>query len=133
AARGLRALTGVSTRQARARHDRARVPPPVGRRASLGPAGPTWKNALPARSPDAPLPRRHRAPAPPARDDQMSDMNPVLRWFHQLGSPPYFDRFAARWAPWGYVLGALVMAWGVYGALFQVPADYQQGDSFRIL
>ena len=63
----------------------------------------------------------------------MSDMNPVLRWFHQLGSPPYFDRFAARWAPWGYVLGALVMGWGVYGALFQVPPDYQQGDSFRIL
>ncbi|HZY32884.1 MAG TPA: heme ABC transporter permease, partial [Rhodanobacter sp.] len=25
-------------------------------------------------------------------------MNPVVRWFHQLGSPPYFDRFAARWA-----------------------------------
>src|SRR3546814_19425031 len=25
------------------------------------------------------------------------------------------------------------MAIGVYGALFQVPADYQQGDSFRIL
>jgi heme exporter protein C len=60
-------------------------------------------------------------------------MNPVLRWFHQLGSPPYFDRFAARWAPWGYGLGALAMAWGIYGALFQVPADYQQGDSFRIL
>ena len=63
----------------------------------------------------------------------MSDMNPVIRWFHQLGSPPYFDRFAARWAPWGHGLGLLVMAWGVYGALFQVPADYQQGDSFRIL
>lgn len=25
------------------------------------------------------------------------------------------------------------MGWGLYGALFQVPADYQQGDSFRIL
>lgn len=60
-------------------------------------------------------------------------MNPIIRWFHQLGSPPYFDRFAARWAPWAYGLGLLVMAWGLYGALFQVPADYQQGDSFRIL
>ena len=59
-------------------------------------------------------------------------MNPILRWFHQLGSPPYFDRFAARWAPWAYGLGLLVMGWGLYGALFQVPADYQQGDSFRI-
>lgn len=60
-------------------------------------------------------------------------MNPVVRWFHQLGSPPYFDRFAARWAPWAYGLGLLVMAWGLYGGLFQVPADYKQGDSFRIL
>jgi heme exporter protein C len=60
-------------------------------------------------------------------------MNPVLRWFHQLGSPPTFDRFAARWAPWAYALGVAVMAWGAWLALFQVPADYQQGDSFRIL
>ncbi|PJK01129.1 heme ABC transporter permease [Lysobacteraceae bacterium NML91-0213] len=60
-------------------------------------------------------------------------MNPVVRWFHQLGSPPTFDRFAARWAPWCYGLGVLLMGWGLYGALFQVPADYQQGDSFRIL
>jgi len=60
-------------------------------------------------------------------------MNPIVRWFHKLGSPPYFDRFAARWAPWAYGLGLLVMLWGAYGALFVVPADYQQGDSFRIL
>jgi len=60
-------------------------------------------------------------------------MHPLVRWFHQLGSPPYFDRFAARWAPWAYVLGLLVMAYGLWAALFQVPADYQQGDSFRIL
>jgi heme exporter protein C len=60
-------------------------------------------------------------------------MNPLLRWFHQLGSPPTFDRFAARWAPWAYALGAALMAVGMYMALFVVPADYQQGDSFRIL
>ena len=60
-------------------------------------------------------------------------MNPVVRWFHQLGSPPTFDRFAARWAPWAYASALLVMAYGIWAALFQVPADYQQGDSFRIL
>ena len=61
-------------------------------------------------------------------------MNPILRWFHQLGSPPYFDRFAARWAPWGVWAGpAGDGVWACTGALFQVPADYQQGDSFRIL
>ncbi|GAB2517592.1 heme ABC transporter permease CcmC [Lysobacter humi (ex Lee et al. 2017)] len=60
-------------------------------------------------------------------------MNPLLRWFHQLGSPPTFDRFAAKWSPKAYALGLLLMLPGLYGALFQVPADYQQGDSFRIL
>src|SRR3546814_5695356 len=60
-------------------------------------------------------------------------MNPVVRWFHQLGSPPYFDRFDARWAPWAYGTGLLVMAWGNWQGLFVASADYQQGDSFRIL
>src|SRR5690606_28446180 len=57
----------------------------------------------------------------------------LVLWFHKLGSPPWFDRFAARWAPWALLAGALVMAPGVWGALFDVPPDYQQGDSFRIL
>ena len=56
-------------------------------------------------------------------------MNPVVRWFHQLGSPPYFDRFAQRWAPWAYGLALLVMAYGLYGALFVVPADYQRATA----
>lgn len=56
-------------------------------------------------------------------------MNPVLRWFHQLGSPPYFDRFAARWAPWGYGLGLLVMGVGIYLALFSVPPDYHRATA----
>ncbi|GAB3383559.1 heme ABC transporter permease [Lysobacter fragariae] len=60
-------------------------------------------------------------------------MNPIVRWFHQLGSPPYFDRFAARWAPWAYGSGLLVMALGIWWGLFFAPADYQQGDSFRII
>src|SRR3546814_15069264 len=29
-------------------------------------------------------------------------VNPIVRWFHQLGSPPYFDGFARRYAPWAY-------------------------------
>ena len=60
-------------------------------------------------------------------------MNPLVRWFHQLGSPPNFDRFAARWSPWCYGVGLAIMLFGIWGALFNVPADYQQGDSFRIL
>jgi len=60
-------------------------------------------------------------------------MNPLLRWFHQLGSPPVFHGFAARWAPWLYIVATPLLAWGIYAGLFVVPADYQQGDSYRIL
>ena len=60
-------------------------------------------------------------------------MNPLLRWFHQLGSPPVFHEFAGRWAPWLYLVAAPLLAWGLYAGLFVVPADYQQGDSYRIL
>jgi len=60
-------------------------------------------------------------------------MNPLVRWFHQLGSPPYFDRFAARWTPWCYLAAIVLFGFGIWQALFVVPADYQQSDSFRIL
>ena len=60
-------------------------------------------------------------------------MNRVIRWFHTYGSPPTFARVAARYAPWLYLAGALLMAWGIWSGLFRVPADYQQGDSYRIL
>ncbi|WP_225763512.1 heme ABC transporter permease CcmC [Stenotrophomonas sp. Marseille-Q4652] len=60
-------------------------------------------------------------------------MNPIVRWFHQLGSPPTFDRFAARWAPWCWAIAAVLLAVGMYQALWVVPAERYQGDSFRIL
>jgi len=60
-------------------------------------------------------------------------MNPLLLWFHTLGSPPTFDRFARRWTPWLLAAGLLPMLWGAWTGLFVVPADYQQGDSYRIL
>ena len=60
-------------------------------------------------------------------------MNPVLLWFHRTGSPPNFDRYAARWAPWSFALAFVGFAIGIYGALFSVPADVNQGEYFRIL
>lgn len=59
-------------------------------------------------------------------------MNPIVRWFHQLGSPPYFHAFAGRWIPWLWAAAAVTGAIGIWQALFVVPADYQQGDSARI-
>jgi heme exporter protein C len=59
-------------------------------------------------------------------------MNPIVRWFHQLGSPPCFDRFATRWSPWLFAIALVLLGIGAWQGLFVVPADYQQGDSFRI-
>jgi len=60
-------------------------------------------------------------------------MNRIVLWFHQLGSPPTFHRYATRWMPWYFGASLLLLAVGVWAALFRVPADYQQGDSYRIL
>lgn len=60
-------------------------------------------------------------------------MNPVLLWFHRLGSPPLFDAFAARWVPWCFAIATVLMLWGGWEALFVAPTDYKQGDGYRIL
>jgi len=54
-------------------------------------------------------------------------------WFHRLGSPPYIYSLAARLTPWFGWPAALLILGGLYGGLFVAPADYQQGDGFRII
>ncbi len=57
----------------------------------------------------------------------------IWRFFHKLASPPNFYRISGKWLPWltwGFVITLL---YGLYGALITAPADYQQGDAFRIL
>ncbi len=53
--------------------------------------------------------------------------------FHKLGSPPIFYRFAQTLIPWLWSLTGVGLAVGLYQALYVVPPDYQQGDSYRIL
>lgn len=60
-------------------------------------------------------------------------MKHLPRWIHQLASPPVFDRFCARIGPLCWLIALPMLAIGIWQALFVVPADYQQGDSFRIL
>jgi heme exporter protein C len=60
-------------------------------------------------------------------------MNKIILWFNQTGSPARFDDFAKRSATPSFVLAFALLAIGMYGALFAVPADYKQGESFRIL
>ena len=57
----------------------------------------------------------------------------MWKWFHKLASPPHFYRLAATLIPWLAVPGLLLIAYGTYAGLFVAPADYQQGDAFRII
>ncbi len=57
----------------------------------------------------------------------------VPRWLHRLSSPPTFYRFAGRVWPWAMALALLLAGIGLYGALVLAPADYQQGDAYRII
>ena len=54
-------------------------------------------------------------------------------WFHRLGSPPYIYSLAARLTPWFAWPAALLIAYGLYGGLVASPADYQQGEGYRII
>jgi len=54
-------------------------------------------------------------------------------WFHKLASPPYLYRTAGALTPWFAVPAALLLVAGLYGGLVRAPADYQQGDAFRII
>ena len=57
----------------------------------------------------------------------------IVRYFHQLGSPPHFYRIAGALSPWFGAIGAVLLIAGLYGGLVLAPPDYQQGDGFRII
>jgi len=48
-------------------------------------------------------------------------------------SPQHFYFFAQRWLPYLGILTVLLMGLGIFLGLFVSPADYQQGDGFRII
>jgi heme exporter protein C len=54
-------------------------------------------------------------------------------WFHRFASPPYLYRVCGLLAPWFGWVAALLIGYGLYGGLWAAPADYQQGDGFRII
>lgn len=55
------------------------------------------------------------------------------RWFHRFGSPPWIYGLAGRLGPWVGGIAVVLIAAGTYGGLVLAPADYLQGDSFRII
>lgn len=52
---------------------------------------------------------------------------------HFLANPGRFVRIADRVLPWVSALAVVLVAVGLYAGLVIVPADYQQGDTVRIM
>ena len=52
---------------------------------------------------------------------------------HRFANPARFMRLSAVLLPWCGALAALLIAAGLFLALFVAPADYQQGDAVRIM
>jgi heme exporter protein C len=53
--------------------------------------------------------------------------------FGQLANPTRFIALSGRVLPWLWTAAALLFAIGLYLSFFVAPADYQQGDSVRIM
>ncbi|MDA1099808.1 MAG: heme ABC transporter permease [Proteobacteria bacterium] len=52
---------------------------------------------------------------------------------HYFANPARFTRLAGIIQPWAGALAAILLVVGLYLALVVVPADYQQGDTVRIM
>jgi len=67
----------------------------------------------------------------------MTKIKPRKNWLvlfiHKLGSPPWFYNFSGKLIPWLWAVFAALTVWGLYLGLFVAPADYQQGESVRIM
>ena len=57
----------------------------------------------------------------------------MYKWIHQFGSPKYFYDISIPLSKWIAIVCAICFVTGLYGGLVLAPADYQQGDSFRII
>ncbi len=63
----------------------------------------------------------------------MSLKDKLWLWFHRMASPAWFYMVAGRLLPWCAVAMVILMLVGLVGGLVYAPADYQQGDGFRII
>ncbi|WP_409202300.1 heme ABC transporter permease CcmC [Suttonella sp. R2A3] len=57
----------------------------------------------------------------------------IRKWGHQWASPAGFDRLSGYFLPWLTPLAWILLAVGVIWGLTIAPADYQQGNSYRII
>ncbi len=57
----------------------------------------------------------------------------MFLWFHKMASPRFFYRLSEILIPWVAACAAIIIVWGLYLGLIVAPADYQQGESYRII
>ena len=57
----------------------------------------------------------------------------LTRWYHQWGSPRYFFQYSGVLLPWLWPLAVMILIVGLVWGLAFAPADYQQGNSYRII
>lgn len=55
------------------------------------------------------------------------------QWFHRLGSPKWLMGTIERWLPWVFMTAVILLVVACIWGLAFVPADYKQGNSFRII
>ena len=56
----------------------------------------------------------------------------MWKWLHPYANPEISYHFAGKLLPWCARLAAIFLIIGITWALLFAPADYQQGDTFRI-
>jgi len=60
-------------------------------------------------------------------------MNRIVKFYHEMGSPPSYYRITKHWLKPMLVLAVIFTLYGLIDGLFFAPEDYQQGDSYRII
>ena len=57
----------------------------------------------------------------------------MVSTLHRFANPARFMRLSAILLPWAVGIMLLTLVVGIYLALFASPADYQQGETVRIM
>lgn len=63
----------------------------------------------------------------------MAEKKWMPRWFYQLASPRWCYQITGKLLPWFALAAGILLIGGSAWALMFAPADYQQGNSFRII
>ena len=57
----------------------------------------------------------------------------MFKWLTALGNPERFLTLSQKVKPWIAVPALILLAVGLYMSFFTAPADYQQGQTSRIM